>query len=100
MSTSRRNILTILGLASIATPALATDDMARKDFDGGTVALRTQSYDPERMAVALERLAAEVRKGYQGVNIARFNISSELVGDAWLTQTLTIDVEIFHPEKV
>jgi hypothetical protein len=22
-----------------------------------------------------------------------------LVGDAWLTQTLTIDVEILHPEK-
>jgi hypothetical protein len=101
MTASRRNVLTMLGLAAASTPALATDDMARTEFDGpGPMGFRQQCYDPERMATALERLAAEVRKGYKnGVNIARFNISSELVGDAWLTQTLTIDVEILHPEK-
>jgi hypothetical protein len=96
MTASRRNVLTLLGLAAVTTPAIATDDLASTEFDG----LRRQFYNPERMAVALERLAAEVRKGYQsGVNISRFNISSELIGDAWLTQTLTIDVEILHPEK-
>jgi hypothetical protein len=99
MSSSRRNVLTLLGLAAVSTPALATDDMAHTEFDGTAISLRRQCYDPERMAVALERLAAEVRKGYKGVNISRFNISSELVGDNWLTQTLTIDLEILHPEK-
>jgi hypothetical protein len=101
MTASRRNVLTLLGLAAVTTPAIATDDLASTEFDGpGPMGLRRQFYNPERMAVALERLAAEVRKGYQnGVNISRFNISSELIGDAWLTQTLTIDVEILHPEK-
>jgi hypothetical protein len=98
MTASRRNVLTLLGLAAATSPALATDDMADTQFDGSEVPLRLQKYDRERMAVALERLASEVRKGYKGVSISRFNISSELIGDGWLTQTLTIDVEIAHPE--
>lgn len=95
----RRNILTVLGLAAARAPTIATDDMARTDFDGERISLRQQLYDPERMGVALERLGREVRKGYNGCSISRFHVGSELIGDGWLTQTLTIDVEVMHPDK-
>lgn len=94
--TTRRNVLTILGLAGVATPAIATDDLVRTEMDGGPFAYRLGAYDPERMAVALERLAAEVRN--KTVNIARFHIASEIKTDEWLKQTLTVDVEIMHPD--
>jgi hypothetical protein len=101
MSASRRNVLTILGLAPLATPAIASCDITRQDFDGDPIPLRIARYDPERLAVALERLAKEVRDNT--VNVARFHIGSEAVDtvgkEQWLTQTLTIDLEILHPEK-
>lgn len=90
---SRRNILTMLGLASVVTPALATDDLVATDLTPYRIG---QHYNPERMARALERLATEVRNN--GVNISRFHIGSELGRDDWLRQTLTIDVEILHDE--
>lgn len=99
MRSKRRNVLTMLGLAAARAPALATDDMALTEFDGERISLRQQKYDPERMGIALERLGAEVRKGYGGCSISRFHIGSELIGDGWLTQTLTIDVEVAHPDK-
>ena len=99
--TTRRNVLTILGLAGVASPAIASDDIVRMDYDGSPFAYRMTKYDPERLAAALERLAAEVRKGHEGVHVARFNISSEAISynDDVLRQTLTIDIEIMHPDK-
>jgi hypothetical protein len=100
MASSRRNVLTMLGLAPLGTPAIASCDITRTDFDGnGTVSYRVARYDPERMAVALERLAAEIRANT--VHVPRFHIGSEAVSPEpdWLKQTLTIDLEIKHPEK-
>ncbi len=94
---TRRNILTLLGLAGAATPAISSDDVAHTMFDGGNIGLRLQKYDPERMATALERLAAEVRSC--DVSIERFHIGSEVIGEDWLKQTLTIDVAIQHKDK-
>jgi hypothetical protein len=84
----------MLGLAGAATPAISSDDIVRTEFDGTPYSYRVQKYDPERMAVALERLAAEVRA--KTVHIPRFHIGSEAVGDEFLKQTLTIDLEIIH----
>jgi hypothetical protein len=98
MSMNRRNILTILGFASAASPAIASCDVTRTTFDDGPgPGYRIQKYDPERMASALERLAAEIRNCT--VHVPRFHVGSEAVGDGWLTQTLTIDVEVQHDRK-
>ena len=97
--TTRRNILTMLGLAAATTPAIATDDMANTELDGGPMAYRLNKYDPERMATALERLAAEIRLP-NSVNVSLFRVESDLCGpDDWLRQRLVIDVEIMHPDK-
>lgn len=100
MSATRRNILTMLGLASIGSAAIAADDVTNQTDclvqagDGSGKKYQLAKYDPERLATALERLAAEVRA--KTVNIPHFNISTDVVGDDWLKQTLTIDVEVMH----
>jgi hypothetical protein len=100
MKTTRRNILTILGLASVSSAAIAADDVTnQKDglfscaYKNGRN-LQTAKYDPERMATALERLAKEVRT--QDVNVSGFRIESDVVtsGPDWLQQTLIIDLEV------
>jgi hypothetical protein len=91
---TRRNVLTMLGLASAMSPAMATDDLVHTTYDPS---YRRGAYNPERMAVALERLAAEIRAGMRddaGVNVSRFHIGSEICTDDWLKQTLSIDIEI------
>lgn len=98
MAATRRNILTILGLASLGSAAIASDDIVQTDMDGGGgPGYRLAKYNPERMATALENLAKEIRA--TDVHIARFHIGSEAVDDDWLKQTLTIDVEVQHKDK-
>jgi hypothetical protein len=103
---SKRNILALLGLAPVSLAAVSVQpenfnrDMSNKSSDEpspGVAHLRVARYDLEKMAITFERLAHEVRTG--GVNVSRFHIGCDAVEDNWLTQTLTIDLEMLHKDE-
>jgi hypothetical protein len=106
---SKRNILALLGLAPVG---LAATSVQPENFDIGppwsvssdspspdTSHLRLAKYDKEKMAQTFERLAAEIRSG--GVRVGDFHINCQAVSleVAWLTQTLIIDLEVYHKDE-
>lgn len=98
--TTRRNVLSMLGLATVSTAALTTDDIVKNDMGNG---YRLSNLHQERVATALERLAAEVRaysvqKG-TGVNVSRFEVTSVAGPFEFLQQRLIIDLEMLHQDE-
>jgi hypothetical protein len=94
---TRRNVLTIMGLGAAGT--VASDDVVHPDKFPGDIVPPLANYHPDRLAFALESIASEIRRG--GINVSRFHIGSEAVlPSSWLKQTLTIDLEILHPDVI
>jgi hypothetical protein len=91
---TRRNVLTLLGVASASSAAIATDDLAPLNPGPGP-GLRLGG-DTNRIATALERLAAELRAGT--VWVSRFHVGSEMAAHNLLTQTVSIDLLLQHEE--
>lgn len=96
MAASRRNVLTLLGLVGPASVALAADDLTNQDTGahqfGDGKRIQEAKYDPERVAIAFEKLAKEVRA--KSVLVSRFHIGSDVIAPDWLQQTLSIDLEV------
>lgn len=82
MLTTRRNALTLLGLAGVASPALASDDY-RPDkgvHHGNETNL-------EKIAAAFDRLAKAIRAGEVSVN--GMAINTKIEPDEMVEQVLT-----------
>jgi hypothetical protein len=105
---SKRNILALLGLAPVGLAATSVQpenfnrdigDHPSDEPSPGVSHLRITHYDPEKMATTFERLAREIRS--RGVGVSRFHIGCETVipEGEWLTQTLTIDLEMYHKDE-
>jgi hypothetical protein len=105
---SKRNILTLLGLApvSIAAASVQPENFSdswslssNKEPSPSTSHLRLAKYDQEKMARTFERLAAEIRSG--GIRVGNFHIGCDAVSldVAWLAQQLIIDLEVYHRDE-
>lgn len=92
--TTRRNMLSILGFTPAAA-LVSADDVVHADLKP----YRLNRCDPKRMADSLERLAKEIRN--ETINVERFNITSNMVGerDEFLLHTITLDLAVLMDEK-
>ena len=104
---SKRNLIALLGLApvSVAVNALTDDKVVRDpewgwgekrelSLDAGVEQLRVARYDLDKVCSTFRRLASLLR--LRQLNLSRFHIGTECVSDTWLTQTLTIDLEMMN----
>ena len=105
--TTRRNVLTFLGLAGVASAAVAGEDLTSPRClgsadeinagEGRVVAHLLDGDSYERIAVALERLAAGIRS--KEVSIHGMAVDTEITTDDWLTQELSIKFELSDPPR-
>lgn len=91
---NRRSLLAVMGLAPVG--AIAADDVTNQktaSYEYRGKFLQEARYDPERVATALERLAAEIRANT--CELYKFRIETDAISHepSWLRQDIVIGVE-------
>jgi hypothetical protein len=97
---TRRNALAFLGLAGAASAAVNVD-AAAAPLDDPQAGKYPQlgRVDPERVAQALDRLAAGLRSGHVVLDGDRpLQIQSSIAYDHWLNQELTLTFYVTDPD--
>lgn len=103
---SRRNILTVLGVAAVSTPALAAEHIENIELMKGAprsipgIATRSPETQ-ERFAKALENAAAAIRSGEMGCH--QMDINSTVKLGEWMEHKVTFTFElgmVFDANKV
>jgi hypothetical protein len=91
---SRRNILTVLGIAAAGAPAFASEQMNSPLFDTpGVPGMAFRSLETQRrFAEALEKAAAAIRRGE--LYCCKMDIASEVKLEDWFEHKVTFTFEL------
>jgi hypothetical protein len=99
---NRRNILTVLGVAAVGTPALASERIATDlgETPPTVPGIAMRSLETQiRFAEALEHAAAAVRRGE--LTCLAMDINSEVKLNEWMYHKVTFIFELgLEPPKV
>jgi len=93
MATTRRNILTILGLAPVATAVAASEDLDTWGASPGIPGLTTRGPEFQiRVAETLERMAAAIRT--HELIAQEVELNSKVQFSEWMTHDFHVKVEL------